>query len=120
MVKISDKSVRYCFTAPISDVQLAEWIEIQHNLSMSIRLVIKDYIAKHGMADATCLPMMTDDDSATKYEQEFRKFMRETNNVPEEPSVPEIKNEAKAEPVPAAPVPQASAMMDDMLADLMK
>lgn len=60
MSKSNSKSVRYHFTVPLSDVQIAEWVEKQHNFSTSLRIVIKDFIAKHGMTDASCMAMSFD------------------------------------------------------------
>lgn len=133
IVERGPKTIRYHFSAPASDVQIAEWIEAQHNFSSSIRLVIKDYIAKHGMIDATCLPMMTDDAAAVKYEQAYKKpadtsqSVEQVNSVPNTP-VTEIKTEPiieqKSEPIatsqPAVEQTSSTYAMDDMLADLMK
>lgn len=57
-------SVRYHFSAPESDTQIAEWVKLQHNFSTSMRILIKDYIAKYGMRDISCLPLAIDDAEA--------------------------------------------------------
>ncbi len=58
MNKKDSKSIRYHFSAPAADTQISEWAEHQHNLSISIRLVLKDFIARHGLIDVSCLPIM--------------------------------------------------------------
>lgn len=50
---------RFTFTIPPSDVQLIEWVETQYSVSASIRALIKDYIAKHGVTDTACGPITT-------------------------------------------------------------
>lgn len=50
--KLSFKRLR--FSVPFADVSVLEWIELQGNLSYSIRALIKAYIKEHGMTDPTC------------------------------------------------------------------
>lgn len=45
---------RYRFTVPLADESVLEWCENQANLSFSLRTLVREYIAKHGMTDATC------------------------------------------------------------------
>lgn len=45
---------RYRFTVPLADESVLEWCENQANLSFSLRMLVREYIAKHGMTDATC------------------------------------------------------------------
>lgn len=59
-------SIRYHFSAPESDKQIAEWVDLQHNFSTSMRILIKDYIAKYGMRDISCLPLSISDDVEIK------------------------------------------------------
>ncbi len=48
-------SSRYRFSVPAGDAAVLDWIKNQDNLSYSLRLVIRDYIQRHGYGDATCL-----------------------------------------------------------------
>lgn len=59
---MQSKTTRYHFSAPSSDQQIAEWAAAQHSFSTSIRMLIKDCIAKYGMEDVTCRSMMIADD----------------------------------------------------------
>ena len=60
--KASDvASSQYRFSCPDNDIQVLDWLDEQRNVSASIRFVIKDFIARHGMADAMCLPFIADD-----------------------------------------------------------
>lgn len=54
----SPSSMRLQFTVPKCDTTVFKWIEAQNSLSESVRTVIKDYVARHGITDATCQSMM--------------------------------------------------------------
>ena len=54
----SPNSMRLQFTVPKCDTTVFKWIEAQNSLSESVRTVIKDYVARHGITDATCQSMM--------------------------------------------------------------
>lgn len=128
MVRLSDKTARYSFTAPLADKQIIDWIQTQQNLSLSLRLVIKDYIARHGVSDIMCMPMMIDDEAVVT----GRKNGADENQNKVNTIESTIKEDViqKEEPVTATPEPIVKAveppktatdtMMDDMLADLMK
>lgn len=45
---------RFRFSVPKADVSVLSWIESQANLSSSIRTLIRNRIAEHGMSDVTC------------------------------------------------------------------
>ena len=56
-MNMADKSAgtaRYRISVPVSDTSVLEWISHQYNLSYSIRTIIKDFIQRNGMVDATC------------------------------------------------------------------
>lgn len=110
MAKAGAKSVRYVFSVPKSDVQIPEWIENQYNLSTSIRILIKDYVARYGMTDASCLPIMTDDAAAArmiraqpvetieekKEEKKEEKIVEKAvETVEKKPEEPVVTNDAK-------------------------
>ncbi len=48
---------RYRFSVPNADESVNQWIDAQGNLSHSLRELIKDYIRKYGITDATCMPV---------------------------------------------------------------
>lgn len=47
-------SKRYRFSVPDADESVIEWIQVQSNLSYSVRTLIKDYVSRRGYTDATC------------------------------------------------------------------
>ena len=49
-----DTFKRYRFSVPNADTSTNDWIGSQTNLSMSLRLLIGEYIEKYGYEDATC------------------------------------------------------------------
>lgn len=141
------KSTRVAFTVPPFDAQVHDWVKNQQNTSLSMRLLIKDHIARYGMGDITALPMMIDESSqplsartkAEKHVQtEAAVSVTETAPAPEirQEIIPEPKPEPVAEPVPKpAPIPaepvldltqaesnanQSEPQINPMLADLMK
>lgn len=108
------KSIRYHFSAPPGDTQIAEWVALQDNFSMSMRMVIKDYIAKHGMVDASCQPMMMTDNAPVV-------TMPHTNvEVVDKQQVEDPIPETKSEPETIEENIVKSSPADDILADLMK
>lgn len=46
--------IRYRLSVPESDVDVIEWIMAQANLSISMRALIKRYVAEEGIRDAFC------------------------------------------------------------------
>lgn len=45
---------RYRLSVPEEDAAVAEWLENQLNYSLSIRLLIRQDIMRHGTSDVTC------------------------------------------------------------------
>lgn len=126
----SDKTVRYHFTAPASDTQIAEWVANQHNFSVSMRMVLKDYIARHGMTDASCLPLQFASDvvpisnaNSTVVNESIDEPVISVKNESE----PEVKEEAKTEAKSEIEAEQAAIPEEkpknsaaaDMLADML-
>lgn len=97
MRKSNTKSVRYHFSAPVSDTQIPEWIEKQHNFSTSIRIVLKDFIARHGMIDASCLGLSFDNADMTS---------SETRTTVQQPAAAPV-SEPVITPAVTAPTPVA-------------
>lgn len=59
MQKTSKKSTvtRYRFSVPDDDISVVRWLENQHSISMSMRLLIRDAIRSTGLQDVTCIPV---------------------------------------------------------------
>lgn len=53
---LNNRVTRYNFSVPVCDTQVTDWIEAQHNISNSIRLLIKCYAAMKGITDISCQP----------------------------------------------------------------
>ena len=113
-MSLSAKTARYTFTVPTTDTQIVEWAALQHSLSVSMRLIIKDYIAKHGMVDASCQPMMMTDDVPVVTVPHIN--VEAVDEQPVEDPIPETKSES--ETIEENIVKNSPA--DDILADLMK
>lgn len=62
-MKQSDSPIRHQFTVPVGDAMVNDWIALQNSSSDSLRTVIKDYIARHGMTDATFQPLSINDNN---------------------------------------------------------
>lgn len=58
-------STRFAFSVPKGDTQILKWIEAQYNLSSSIRMLIKDYIARNGIDDVSCRSLTFTDNVVT-------------------------------------------------------
>lgn len=120
MGKNSSKSVRYHFSAPESDTQLAEWVETQHSFSVSLRVVIKDFIARHGMIDATCLAMSFDDDTSQGNQSAIVTGNTATDIVTEKPVITEpdvtvVETKDKTSPEKTDTKSTAINMLEDLM-----
>lgn len=51
------QSHRMRFTVPAADVSVVEWVNTQDNLSVSLRMLVREFIERHGMIDPTCIPV---------------------------------------------------------------
>lgn len=49
--------VRFRLAVPVADQPVIDWLNMQDNVSGSLRLVIREYIERHGFVDATCAPV---------------------------------------------------------------
>lgn len=115
---MASNTKRFRLSVPEEDETVKEWLENQVNYSVSIRLLIRQDIAKHGFSDVMCREIMprkkTETDEA---EQELpkRKYVRRKpveKQVVQEPvsePVQEVKpvqsNPIPAEPAVSAPLP---------------
>lgn len=50
--------IRITASAPADDTQVAEWLKKQSNISMSLRILIKQFVATYGITDVSCMPLM--------------------------------------------------------------
>ena len=95
MPKTSEPGIRYRISVPEQDTAVHEWIKNQLNVSMSIRMLIKDDINQNGYSDLTCrvnreLPKtaeMSDVQEAQK--QELQKVQEEVPKA--QPSIFQTK-----------------------------
>lgn len=118
----SGRSIRYHFTAPASDTQIAEWVNNQHNFSTSMRIVIKDYIARHGMTDASCLPLsfsVEPIENNSIEEPMVATTKKEVSNEVAEPVDTPEQVVAKANPQTEKPAVKEKDNAADMLADML-
>lgn len=53
----TNKTIRYRLNVPENDVSVVKWIQEQNNVSISIRQIIREYIAKNGYGDTLCTPI---------------------------------------------------------------
>ena len=83
MIKMTDstKSVRLQVTVPKCDATVFEWVGVQNSISESIRTVIKDYVARHGMTDAACQPMMIMDNIPETDSRDVESLVSEYNDL---------------------------------------
>lgn len=51
----NETTERHRISVPLGDTAVLDWIHNQANLSYSLRLVIREYISRHGYGDVTCL-----------------------------------------------------------------
>ena len=57
MAERKTDSERFRFTVPAKDADALAWITEQSNLSMSLRMLIRQSIARDGIVDITCKPI---------------------------------------------------------------
>jgi hypothetical protein len=55
-LKKADMMHTYKIDVPNGDVSVIQWMEMQDDIAISIRLLIKDYITRKGFNDVACLP----------------------------------------------------------------
>lgn len=114
------KSTRYHFTVPEADTEVNEWAKLQYSFSTSVRVAIKEYIARHGMTDAGC--DLISRVNVNPEVREVRAAKPEPTEKTDVAAITEIKT-AVAENIEKPPTVKTDShddMMDDMLADLMK
>lgn len=108
---------RYRFSVPLEDTSVREWIDAQANLSHSLRTLIRDSIRKHGMMDATCLPVeqIGKVGRPSNAELAARKAAEQEVETPVEPTPPLVV------PKPEPKVQGAGSVLDgDALSSIFK
>ena len=94
MPKISEPGIRYRISVPEQDTAVHEWIKNQLNVSMSIRMLIKDDINQNGYSDLTC--RVNRELPKTAEKKKKKKVTAETSDVQK---VQEVQEEVpKAQP----------------------
>lgn len=112
----SIKSIRYHFTVPGADAQFAEWAKLQYNFSTSVRVAIKEYIARHGMTDAGCELISRIEANEVRSES----VGETTGEVKEPDNDVKIVEQDTTTDMQTTQTDSHVGIMDDMLADLMK
>lgn len=110
MQKTSKKSTvtRYRFSVPDDDISVVQWLENQHSISMSMRLLIRDAIRSTGLQDVTCIPVEQYAKRGRPSNAELAARERELNAAKDE--APTEARRAPVEPAETyAPVPQVKA-----------
>lgn len=99
MQKTSKKSTvtRYRFSVPDDDVSVVRWLENQHSISMSMRLLIRDAIRSTGLQDVTCIPVEQYAKRGRPSNAELAARERELNNMVKDEAPAEVRR-APAEP----------------------
>lgn len=99
---MNNPSIRPRLRIPTDDPQLIEWLDKQGNLSLSIRLLINNYIATYGATDVvehatltTTIPM-----ADTAPQKPAKK--KETKHKPQK-TTPKPQPKPKPEPEPDPP-----------------
>lgn len=54
MATLAENGKRYRLSVPKEDIPVMQWLDAQVNISVSLRTLIRDDIAKNGYTDATC------------------------------------------------------------------
>ena len=103
MAANDSKLNRYHFSVSPADNQLNTWVNAQHNLSASIRMVLKNYISRYGMLDATTLPAQFDDESVAK----FHNISVTQTDYQAEPQIEDVQTEI-VEPMVEEVIPETS------------
>lgn len=99
MQKTSKKSTvtRYRFSVPDDDISVVQWLENQHSISMSMRLLIRDAIRSTGLQDVTCIPVEQYAKRGRPSNAELAARERELNNTVKDEAPAEVRR-APAEP----------------------
>ena len=106
MPKAAEPGVRYRISVPEQDVGVHEWIRNQLNLSMSVRMLIKDDIHRNGYSDVTC-----------RVEREVPRVEVEVSNPPMAPQVkPSVRfqTDPVEEAIPSVDAEEKECVKEDV------
>lgn len=121
MQKTSKKSTvtRYRFSVPDDDISVVRWLENQHSISMSMRLLIRDAIRSTGLQDVTCIPVEqyakrgrpSNAELAARERTEKNEAPAEVRRAPAEPAetyepVPQVKTKTPEKMYSSDPEPE--------------
>lgn len=118
-------AARFRFTVPASDVSVRQWLEVQENLSISLRLAIKYLIEREGIVDllnrpVTQLPRRGRPPAASLQPEPAGEEPEhdEADDIVEEPASETIRSTAPhPEPAPSA-VDRGPIDINDLMASL--
>ncbi len=82
--KTKNKGKRYSFNVSANELQILEFFSIQENISLSIRLLAKDFISRYGIVDICSLPLRLEDPSpviSTRVDYDSKQPTTATNKV---------------------------------------
>lgn len=112
-VNAADNLLHYRISVPKDDQTVAEWMDKQYNISMSIRQLVRAFVREHGQVDITCISV------------DKPVFAAGAARV--EPSVPASVQAAEPAPKPVEPkqsvrptVTKAIGDANDALSDMLK
>lgn len=113
-------SRRFRLTVPADDVAVIEWLERQHSVSMSVRMLVRRAIAEGGMRDY----FATESDEIVQRPRRGRpagKTQPKAVDAPTDSAVEEKSETPEPAPraeethaVPARPVPDIGSKLDAM------
>lgn len=80
-VNAADKLLHYRISVPKDDQTVAQWMEKQYNISISIRQLVRAFVREHGLVDITCIDVGESVFAAETSKTE-RKELAEAVSVP--------------------------------------
>lgn len=112
---------RINLSVPAADESVLRWFDVQDNKSISVRMIVREYIERHGFTDPMCLPVeqgprrgrppMGGAGQMTTYEQS--KGLVLVDNDPADAE----DDERIESPSTAQPEPETSESSDDFQLD---
>lgn len=126
VMSVNESVNRYRLSVPADDEVVNEFMSRQHNSSFSVRLLIKMFVQKYGLVDATCIAFLpTGQASATGRRKRVDvepsvdgSDERAVEHVTNEPSKPKPKERKPKENKKAKEETDVSASEIDALMDL--
>ena len=128
---MKNKKTRRYFYYPEDDETMLAWIDAQQNMSTSVYVLIKNYIAKYGLTDVMMRTMVLTDEVALDKATETYGAAETANNVPKEETIKVVESAKAKEEVqsddarddeisPANRGKTPQQINDELLAQLLK